>query len=137
MNMKPEEIKHLELIQNIITRMNTNSFQIKGFSVAVITALLAVYARTIEFWLIPIAYPTIFIFWFIDSYYLQHERKFRGLYNDIVANKWSKSRPVFDMNIGGFRNGEYSLISTMFVSVNLFIYIMLAIFFTIFILIIN
>ncbi len=27
--MSPEKIKHLEFIQNVITRMNTNSFQIR------------------------------------------------------------------------------------------------------------
>lgn len=28
-SMEPDKLKHLEFIQNVITRMNTNSFQIK------------------------------------------------------------------------------------------------------------
>ena len=44
--MLPENIKHLEFIQNVITRMNTNSFQIKGWSIVVVSALLAIYAST-------------------------------------------------------------------------------------------
>lgn len=38
--------KHLEFIQNIITRMNTNSFQIKGWAVTIVYALLAIYASS-------------------------------------------------------------------------------------------
>jgi hypothetical protein len=128
--MTPERIKHFELIQNIITRMNTNSFQIKSFSIAVITALLAVYAKTLIFWMIPIGYPTILIFWIIDSFYLQHERKFRGLYNDLVNDK-ETSIKTFDMNISKYRNGDYSLLFSMFISINSFIYITLIAFFTI------
>jgi len=36
--------KYLEFIQNIITRMNTNSFQIKGMSITITSALLALTA---------------------------------------------------------------------------------------------
>ena len=44
--MQPEQIKHLEFIQNVITRMNTNSFQIKGWSIVIVSALMAIYAST-------------------------------------------------------------------------------------------
>ena len=42
--MTEEKIKYLEFIQNIVTRMNQNSFMIKGWTVAIVSALLAVYA---------------------------------------------------------------------------------------------
>jgi hypothetical protein len=32
--MPSEKIKHLELIQAVVTRMNSNSFQMKGWMVA-------------------------------------------------------------------------------------------------------
>lgn len=48
MSFSNEELKHLEFIQNVITRMNTNSFQIKGWTVGIISAALAVYASTQE-----------------------------------------------------------------------------------------
>lgn len=41
--MTAERLKFLEFIQNIITRMNANSFQIKAMCIAVISALFAVY----------------------------------------------------------------------------------------------
>ena len=81
----PEKIKHLEFIQNVITRMNTNSFQIKGWSIVIASALLAIYASTKDnyFFLVAV-FPTL-IFWFLDAYYLNQERKFRGLYNDVAG----------------------------------------------------
>ncbi len=81
--MDQDKIKHLEFVQAVITRMNTNSFQIKGWSVTILSALLAVYASTKnELFILISLVPTI-IFWLLDSYYLMQERKFRGLYKDI------------------------------------------------------
>lgn len=36
--------QHLSFIQGVITRMNSNSFSMKGWMVAIVSALLAVYA---------------------------------------------------------------------------------------------
>ena len=87
MGEKEYKMQHLEFIQNIITRMNTNSFQIKGVTVAIITACLALYAsdKTVLMIFVPII-PT-FILWFLDSYYLLQERKFRALYDDVANIK--------------------------------------------------
>jgi len=83
--MDEEKRQHLEFIQNVITRMNTNSFQIKGMTIAMVSALMAIYATTprqiLIFWGII---PTLF-FWFLDTYYLQQERKYRGIYNDVIG----------------------------------------------------
>jgi hypothetical protein len=83
--MSDEEMKHLEFIQNVITRMNANSFRLKGWSVTITAALLALYAsgRNVAFIVIAII-PTA-IFWFLDTYYLQQERQFRGIYNDVAG----------------------------------------------------
>ena len=43
--MDNNKIKHLEFIQSTITRMNQNSFQIKGWMITLVSALLAHYAR--------------------------------------------------------------------------------------------
>ena len=40
------KIKHLEFIQAAITRMNQNSFQIKGWMITLVSALLALYANS-------------------------------------------------------------------------------------------
>ena len=83
--MTDEKIKHLEFIQNVITRMNTNSFQIKGWNIIIVSAFLAVFASTKNIYFLLSAIVPSSIFWFLDSYYLLQERKFRGLYNDVAG----------------------------------------------------
>lgn len=83
--MSEEKIKHLEFIQNVITRMNTNSFQIKGWNITIVSAILVIFASTNNnYFLLSAIFPSI-IFWFLDAYYLMQERKFRGLYNDVAG----------------------------------------------------
>lgn len=106
--MEPVKLKHLEFIQNIITRMNTNSFQLKGLTITIVSALIAVYASTqkLSFLLIGI-FPTI-IFWFLDSYYLQQERKFRGVYNDVAGITKANEVKEYEMPIQKYKGGKYS-----------------------------
>lgn len=85
--MEEDKRQHLEFIQNIITRMNTNSFQIKGIAITIVSALMAIYASTPKVIFIFLGIPPIILFWFLDSYYLQQERKFRGVYNDVTGLK--------------------------------------------------
>lgn len=75
------KIKYLEFIQHIITRMNTNSFQIKGMSVTITAALLALTASDFNILYISIIYFTLFVFWGLDTYYLSQEKGYRELYN--------------------------------------------------------
>ena len=111
--MEEEKIKHLEFIQNIITRMNTNSFQIKGMAIAIVSALLAVYAseKNPDFVLVTI-FPLI-LFWFLDSYYLTQERKFRGVYNDLLKGNPNNLKP-FEMRPDLYKGGKYSFWSVFF-----------------------
>ena len=104
--MEPDKLKHLEFIQNVITRMNTNSFQIKGWAITIVAATLALYASTKnECFILVGVFPSI-IFWFLDAYYLTQERKFRGLYNDVagVSEKPFDLKPFAmrpDLYVGG------------------------------------
>jgi len=107
--MSEGKLKHLEFIQNVITRMNTNSFLIKGWTVTIVSAILAIYASTknrnfILFGLFP-----TFIFWFLDTYYLTQERKFRGLYNDVAeVSENPKQIKLYAMRPDLYTGGKYS-----------------------------
>lgn len=83
--MDSDTLKHLEFIQNVITRMNTNSFQIKGWAITIVSATLALYASTKNECFILVGIFPALIFWFLDAYYLTLERKFRGLYDDVAG----------------------------------------------------
>ena len=89
-----EKIKHLEFIQNIITRMNSNSFTIKGWMITIVSALLALYANSYNEIFMFIAIVPAFIFWLLDAFYLTQERIFRCLYNDVI---YDRITPVFSM----------------------------------------
>lgn len=79
------KMKHLDYIQGVITRMNSNSFSIKGWMITIVAAFLAVFAASQdlnEFYLLVAIIPTL-LFWLLDSYYLQMEKKYRHLFNDV------------------------------------------------------
>ncbi len=127
-----EELKHLEFIQNIITRMNTNSFQIKGMCITIVSALLAIYASTSNITFIFIAILPALLFWGLDSFYLQQERKFRGVYNTIIeVVKVDFQIKPFEMPIHKFKGGKYSFMN-VFISITqigLYLFLILLLFF--------
>lgn len=79
--MKKE--KHLEMIQNIILRMASNSFLLKSWSVIIISALFALSAKESNSNLIIVAYLPAISFWFLDSFFLWQERMYRKLYDAV------------------------------------------------------
>ena len=107
--MSPETIKHLEFIQSVITRMNTNSFQMKGWMVAIVSAILALYASTKNHYFVLVGILPTLIFWFLDTYYLWQERKFRGLYNDVAGlSKDPQKIELFAMRPDLYTGGKYN-----------------------------
>lgn len=101
--------KHLEFIQNVITRMSTNSFQIKAWAVTIVSALLAICASSKnEHFILAAVFPAL-VFWFLDAYYLSQERKFRGLYNDVAGvSENPKDIKPFAMRPDLYVGGKYS-----------------------------
>jgi hypothetical protein len=123
MEINDNNIKHLEMLQGMIIRMNTNSFQIKGFTVAIVSAILTIYSRSPNGWLMAIGIPPIIILWALDSYYLQHERILRAIYNDIVKPTEGNHIAEFEMPFKKYKGWEYSIINAMVVSINCYIYL--------------
>jgi hypothetical protein len=89
------KLKHLEFIQNIITRMNANSFVIKGWSVTLVSALFALAADKSNLNFVLVAYVPVLMFWVLDGYFLSQERQYRGLYKNIAA----KNENDIDFNL--------------------------------------
>ena len=81
-----KKISHLEMIQNVITRMGNNSFSLKGWSVGIMVAVYAFAGQSNVKAVIVTLMPLI-VFWFIDTYYLTLERKFRCLYDEVREKK--------------------------------------------------
>lgn len=99
--------KHLEFVQNKITVMNTNSFQLKGLTITITSVLGAIYASTLKIEFIFVCFIPIIIFWFLDTYYLQIERKFRGIYNDVAGITKNITIKDFEMPINKYKKGKF------------------------------
>ena len=77
-------LKYLTFIQDVITRMNRNAFQLKGWSITIVAALAALAVDKGSLLLFIVAAVATAPFCFLDAYYLLMERQFRGLYNDVI-----------------------------------------------------
>ncbi len=87
---------HLEMIQGIVNRLSQNSFLLKGWTVVLISALIALAAKDTKLLYVYLAYFPSIAFWGLDGYFLYQERLFRKLY-DRVRNL-SDDEIDFSMN---------------------------------------
>ena len=77
------KLKHLEFIQGVINRLSTNSFLLKGWSVVLVSGLIALGAHNSNGSFVMIAYIPAFVFWGLDGYFVRQERLFRRLYGRV------------------------------------------------------
>lgn len=96
-----KKIKHLEFIQGVVNRLATNSFRMKGWSVVLIAALFAFFAREGDNKFVPIGFVPVLFFWGLDGYFLWQERLFRALYDHVRV--LDETKVDFSMDIGRFR----------------------------------
>lgn len=94
--------KHLDFVQAAINRMASNLFLLKGWSITLIAALFALAAKDSNQFYVLIAYFPLFIFWFLDGYFLSQERKFRALYDHV--RKQEEGQIDFSMDTRPFSN---------------------------------
>ena len=80
--MEPK-LAYLQMIQAVITRMASNSFLIKGWSVTLVAALFALAAAGTNELFVYLAYFPAFMFWALDAYFLRQERLFRRLWDHV------------------------------------------------------
>ena len=98
-----QKLKHLEFIQGVINRLATNSFQMKGWSVVLVAAILVLLARESRLEAAYIALAPIVVFWALDGYFLCQERLYRALYNHVRT--LDEEQIDFAMNVTPFRTG--------------------------------
>ncbi|EGQ8088817.1 hypothetical protein FWP56_21490 [Vibrio vulnificus] len=99
------KLKHLEFIQNVITRMNSNSFLIKGWTITLISALFALAAKDANIQYVLITYIVIPVFWFLDGFFISQERQYRDLYNEVSSKR--EADIDFSMNASKFTGKDY------------------------------
>ncbi len=109
--------KHVDYLESNIARMNQCSFQMKGWAITVVSALIAVYVSTISesnpgnkmyIW---IAIVPAVLFWILDAFYLSKEYKFIGIYNDVTGITPEDKRikvKDYDMPLKKYKGWKYS-----------------------------
>ncbi|MBN2134132.1 MAG: hypothetical protein JW737_00225 [Acidobacteria bacterium] len=100
---------HLQILQQIISRMAGNSASCKTWCITLVSALLAAgFLSKSNSKVYLIAVLPLFLFAYLDSFYLAFEREFRKQYNKIVE-KYVKgadiSKDVYKIKgISGVKN---------------------------------
>lgn len=100
------KLKHLEFVQAAINRMASNSFLLKGWTVTLTGALLALTFKEVNRHYLYISVVVLLMFWLLDGYYLSRERRFVTLYDSIRGSAGEDTD--FSMNTGPFKkNGRW------------------------------
>lgn len=108
--------KHLEFIQNIISRMAGNLFFLRGWTITLIAALLALFAKGADSqYVIYFLIVLTLVFWILDGFFLSQERLFRDLYNHV--RKLKEEKIDFSMDTTEYKKYKkntliYSMFST-------------------------
>jgi hypothetical protein len=80
-------LKHLEWIQNIITRQANNSFLLKGWSITLVAGLFALADKESERTFLWLAWLPVVAFGLLDIFYLHKENCFIALYDWVQKGK--------------------------------------------------
>lgn len=121
------KLKHLEMIQSVITRMASNSFALKGWAVTLVAGIFALAGKDVDKSYFLVAYIPIIVFWGLDSYYLLQERLYRSLYDTIRSLPNDSIDFGMNANLPEYKNDKNSFSSVILSKTELWFYLPLAI----------
>ena len=101
-----KKIKHLEMIEALIERMAKNCFQIKGWTITLVSLVGTFSTRDADKRFILLAFIPILVFWYLDAYYLHLERRYRGLYREVAEKGEDKINFNLDTSVVPFSPKE-------------------------------
>ena len=92
-------VKEIDLIQGCINRMASNSFMLKGWTVALVGIIVAAFSNKDNFRIIcGMSSVICFIFWWLDAFFLKMEKLFRKKYSWVIKNRLSTNEYMFNLN---------------------------------------
>lgn len=77
--------KQIDLIQDCIKRMASNSFLVKGWSVGLLTIAM-VLLKEIHFYGVLLIISPIMFLWYLDAFFLYTEKKYRKRYEKLLES---------------------------------------------------
>ena len=98
---KEKELQYLQMMQENITRMATNSLNAKTWMVTIVAAFLAIGCKIndLQWWLLLALIPII-AFWYFDALYLKLERQIRNreqLFINFMKEKETEGLTLSDL----------------------------------------
>ena len=91
--------KEIDLIQACINRLAQNSFIVKGWTITLITVILALLPEKIDIRLLcAIVIVATVCFWYLDAFFLRTERLYRWKYEWVIANRPKSEEYCYDLN---------------------------------------
>lgn len=85
--MPEGKAEYLQMIQEPISRMSTNSAILKGFAATIVAGISAISFNDINNWVLGLSFLPVIAFAILDIYYLTLERKYRFLFNQVCTGK--------------------------------------------------
>lgn len=93
----PAVQSHLTMLQNIISRLASNSASCKTWCVTLVSALAIVVIQSNRVELMLVCSLPILLFVALDAYYLGLERRFRDCYDKFVRKLHSQTATIDDV----------------------------------------
>lgn len=90
-------MKHLEMLQGVITRMAGNSASLKNYCMTIASAIIGLAAAIQKPEILHYTAPLIIIFGILDGHYLRLERAFRDQFNS-VRRAGAAKKPDFSIS---------------------------------------
>jgi hypothetical protein len=100
--------KELDLIQDVIKRMATNSFQVKAWLIGILSALVVIESKsvfaqagsdhTFSMEMNLFLFMPIICFWYLDAFFLSTEKLYRELYKWVVVHRPNTKAYLYDLN---------------------------------------
>lgn len=81
--MKEGKTEYLQMIQETIGRMSTNSALFKGFAATIVAGISMLSFGQLNTWIMLLSFVPVVSFFVLDVYYFTLERKFRYLYDQV------------------------------------------------------
>ena len=112
-NHDEAKIRHLEMIQGVVTRMASNSFALKALAVTLTAGVLAFTGATKSpsAYIVLAALAPALLFWGLDAQYLRLESLYRRLYDAVRRDKVDAAAGPFSMDFRPHSSAEKSLFS--------------------------
>lgn len=110
--MTPEKIaelrvKHLEMLQALITRMAAYGASFKSYCITVTTASIGFAFTLHKPAMVAVAFLPVIAFAIADANYLRVERRFRQVFDGVRTQSWD-AMPTFEMNPNSAPNQTFA-----------------------------